>query len=273
MANRPLPTTHGEALILRALDEHANDSANPHDVGLAQLADLTNAVAGTAGQVPTKQSDGTYLLETPPGAAGGAAVGTAIPKPHDGAGSAGVASTSSREDHVHPTAAYTAADYGAVAWSMDPANVSSTLTTVAGTVHFAKVKQAVTGPVSTVQVPISTGGAGVTNSWVGVYAADGTLLGSSADQGTSWTATGTKTVALSTPTASIPVGTTLFLAILSIGGAPVIRSAVAASTVNSNLTAAGGYRFGKLAAQSALPSPLVLSTTSSDTSPLLLLAL
>lgn len=269
---RSIPTTQeGQALQTDQLS-HESDNTNPHRTKLGQLSDLTNATTGAAGQMPTLQPDGTYLLTTPPGAAGGAPVGSAVPRAPKAAGESGAGASASREDHAHPSLTFTAEDYGYVAWSVDPAGAASTLPLAAGTLYTARSKVAKTGAIASVVVPITTGAAGVTSAWVAVFAVDGTLLGVSADTGASWVAAGTKTVALTAPTEVLPAGTPVYLAVLAIGGSPIVRSMTAAPTVNQNLSAATGHRFGLVAGQAAMPSPLVMAGMSSSSSPLLLFA-
>lgn len=261
----PARQTHSDAGVGFDLDLHAADQTNPHRTKLAQLADF--APGNTAGMVPTRQADGTYADATPPGSSGGAPVGSATPQAPSGVGAPGTASNSSREDHIHPTTTITAEEHGFAGWTVDPVAATTTLTLAAGTLLFARVKLIRSGPVSSVTVPISTAGSGLTGGWVGVYALDGTLLGSSADQSASWGSAGTKTVSLAAPTASIAAGTTILVALLATGTTgPAIRCAVAAPTLNLGLTSAMVYRAGTLTGQAGLPSPLVSTSTTSGTS-------
>jgi hypothetical protein len=271
---RPVPGTQGEASLLKEIDKHAGDKTNPHGVKLSQLADLTNATSGATGTVPMKQADGTYLLTAPPGASGGAPVGTATPLGQSGTGAAGSSTNAAREDHVHPTGIIMPEDYGFTAWTMDPMLGTATGAYTAGTIIFARVKMPKTSAISTVVLPLTTAGTGITNGWVGVYSLAGNQLAVSADQGTAWGTAGTKTIALSAATASQPAGTTVLVAVLALGTTgPSGRFAAAAATQNQNITAAQGYRAGSWAGQTTLPATLTLgSTTAGNSLPLIFLS-
>jgi hypothetical protein len=158
-------------------------------------------------------------------------------------------------------------DHSFKAWTFDPQFGASTLTMTAGTLYIARLKIAAEGPISNVVVPLSGGGAGVTSSYVSVYNAAGNQIGVSADQGAAWTSAGTKIVALTTPTASLPVGTDVLAAILAVGGTPVIRAAANAATVNQG-TSAPLARYASLASQTTPPESL--SGQSNMTQPLLI---
>jgi hypothetical protein len=150
---------------------------------------------------------------------------------------------------------FIASDHGFVAWTFDPMLGASTLTLTAGTLYVARMKVAEASPITNVLVPLTTGGTGTTSSYVAVYNSSGTEIGVSADQGTSWASAGTKAVALTTPTASQAVGADLLVAILAVGGSPVIRAAANAATVNQG-TSAPLARFATLASQTTPPASL-----------------
>lgn len=166
---------------------------------------------------------------------------------------------------------YTAAESGYAGWSIDPGLITTASAVAQGTLFFTRIKLVVAGPISNVLVPITTQGTSLTNSWVAIYAMDGTQLGVSADQTTSWNTNGGKVVSLITPTASQPVGTTVLAAMLSIGTTgPSIRAGAAVASVNQGLSAATVWRWGSLGSQSSMPSPLPLASTASLTTPLFL---
>lgn len=266
-------TTEGKNL-LNEVDKHAANHQNPHQVKVAQLADLV-LTGAASGDVVTLQADGTYKLVTPPGSSGGAPVGSATPLSATGAGTVGVATSAAREDHRHPSIDFTPADHGATGWSVDPARATTTLTTVAGTLYLALVPVIVTGPISTVQVTLSTQGAGLTGAWVAVYSTTGTLLGVSADQSSGWSGSaGDKAVTLTSPTASIPAGTRVLVGFLTTGGTPpVVRAVAAAASLNTRLSGTSPRRLSTLAGLTAVPSPVDLSATASATTmPVLIVA-
>ena len=157
----------------------------------------------------------------------------------------GIPGTDLSASAARPLSQYTAADSGFLGWTSDPVYLLSAAVLTAGTLYFARVKLATTGPITSVYVPITTQGSALTSSWAAVYAADGTQLGVSADQGTAWTVIGSKTVPLATATASLAAGTTVLVAVLSIvTTGPALRTGSSAASVNSGLTAAQGFRFG-----------------------------
>lgn len=198
---------------------------------------------------------------------GGAPVGSATPKPAATVGTVGVATAAAREDHVHPVLAVSPEDYGYLGWTADPLTGTTTFTLTAGTLYFARVKMTKSSAITNVVLPLSAAGTGLTGGWVAVHAIDGTLLGQSGDQSGSWGSAGTKTVALTTPTAAVPAGTTVLVAMLATGTTgPAIRSAVAAAALNVGIPATSGYRNGTLTGQTAVPSPLPLASTATATS-------
>jgi hypothetical protein len=143
-------------------------------------------------------------------------------------------------------------DCGLIGWTFDPQFGASTLTMTAGTLYLVTIKLARKAPITNVLVPLSGGGAGTTASYVVVYDMNGTQLGVSADQGTSWTAAGTKVVALTSPTITLNAGTLVRVGYLAVGGTPVIRATSSAATVNQGI-----QRYATPASQTSAPAQLI----------------
>lgn len=162
------------------------------------------------------------------------------------------------------------ADNGLLACDADPLISTSSYTlATAGVVYLRKIKMAVTSVVSNVLLNVNTAGAGLANSYVGLYDASGNQLGVSADQSTSFQATGTKTIALTTPTASIAAGTWVYVAIL-VGTATTLPNfrAFAQAVHLFGITSVANYRWvWSGTGQSALPSSFTPSAVSSVTGP------
>jgi hypothetical protein len=158
-----------------------------------------------------------------------------------------------------------ASDYSWVGWAFDPILGVSTAAPGTGLFVYMRVKVQTTSVITNVLAAVTTGAGSLTGAWAGVYSMAGTLLGTTADQSSSWSSTGLKTMALTTPTASQTAGTTVLVALLAVGGGPTFRAASVASVLNGNLTASDGFRYGGLASQTVLPSPLTLSGTSAFT--------
>jgi hypothetical protein len=184
---------------------------------------------------------------------------------------AGIPATDLAAAAARPLGVVGPADVGYSGWTIDPLVATTTVAVASGNLVFGRVKLATSGPISSVAVVVTTGGSSLTSSWVAVWALDGTLLGVSADQTTSWQSTGTKTVSLATPTASQSVGATVVAGALAVGTTgPTLRAGTAAASVNLGTTAATALRFGLLTAQASIPSPLPLASTASLTNTVLL---
>lgn len=161
------------------------------------------------------------------------------------------------------------ADNALAAAPFDPIHASQNGVMSAGVLYFAKVKVATTGVITYAHFPArSPAGAGLVNTYAGIYTVDATtatLLAQTNDISTAAQGANDQKVALSSPTASIPAGTTLLVAFLvgTATTAPTFRVGLIGSG-NNNLTATSPYRFGTLGSgQTALPATFALSSTAS----------
>ena len=116
---------------------------------------------------------------------------------NQGAGSAGSLATVNHSDHAHPFSQWTPLDYGAFAWTDDPATLNGQTTTspVAGTVYLTKLMVPVACSVTSIWLGVITAGVGLTASQclAGLYSSAGVLLQtSSTDAATAWGTTGNK---------------------------------------------------------------------------------
>lgn len=130
------------------------------------------------------------------------------------------------------------ADHGWAAWAYDPAIPVNNTVMTAGTVSLSGNFLRAPRLISTLWCGVNTVGSGLTagQNFVGLYGADGTLLGS-ASADTAFTGAGTRSVTLATPVAC-PAGM-YWVALLANGTTPpaLIRSGGVAIW-NGNLSAA-----------------------------------
>lgn len=93
-----------------------------------------------------------------------------------------------------------ASDRGYLAWSLPPfaATAGSALAT-AGTVYLTRLRRVPAGTVTNIIIFLSAGGSTLTvgQCFAALYDSAGTLLGTTADQSTSWASAGFKTMPLS----------------------------------------------------------------------------
>lgn len=129
---------------------------------------------------------------------------------NQGTGSAGSLTTITvnRSDHAHPFSQWTPLDYGAVAWTDDPAtlNGQTTTTPVAGTIYLTKLMVPVACTVTSIWMTVITAGSALTSGqcFAALFSSAGALLQTTADQATAWGTTGNKQMTItSTP---LPAG-------------------------------------------------------------------
>jgi hypothetical protein len=94
------------------------------------------------------------------------------------------------------------ADYGLIAWSIDPASATAASAFVSGAGKTALLYVPYATPITNILLEITTAGTSLTagQSFAALYNADGTtLLGQTVDQSTAFASTGTKTMPLATP--------------------------------------------------------------------------
>lgn len=152
--------------------------------------------------------------------------------------------------------AWSATDYGLVAWSFDPSAATSTYTlATAGVLYLAQLK-VLPGLVSNVVYDVTTAGGTLTASecFVGVYSG-GALVAQSADQSTAWASTGVITTALTSPyEAGRGALTVAFLFNGTTG--PTLATGSAKAAVNAGI-AATSSRYGSAGtSRTTLPTTL-----------------
>lgn len=108
-------------------------------------------------------------------------------------------------------------------------------------------------------------GADVTASKVGLYSLAGTLLASSADQGTAWQSVGTKTVALASPY-TVPATGGYYAALFAKATTTLPKpfcGAGSASQINGAAIGSGAHPSGIMASQTDLPATATFTFTAS----------
>lgn len=130
---------------------------------------------------------------------------------------------------------------------------------VTGTVYYMGIVLCAGEVVSNLHTQISTLGAGISACKMGLYTKAGVLVASTADLGTSWQSTGTKTHALS---AQYTVPTTdmyyiaLFCTFVTTAPQPLRATAV---TGNAAGVGSGSMLFGAQTGQVDLPAPATVA--------------
>ena len=179
----------------------------------------TVAALGSSGQVLTSQGAGSLpVFQTiPTGTTSAAGIlqldGTATDIQPLGTQAAGGKGQPADAQHVHPLpAGFYPADAGYLEWSYDPVVISAS-TALAGTasIYLVRINIRVARTVTNVVTYLGTLGGGLTTgeNFAGLYSSGGSLIGTSADQASSWntgSSTGVKTVALTGGPFSVPAG-------------------------------------------------------------------
>lgn len=119
----------------------------------------------------------------------------------------GVSTRAARADHQHPGAGWTAADHNLIAWNFpNYQGGTSQVLSAAGTLTVWKVPvdevalagAASAGKITNVILAVGSVGVSLTSGqcYAGLWLADGTFVGLSADQSTAWQTAGVKVMAL-----------------------------------------------------------------------------
>ncbi|MFE2712227.1 beta strand repeat-containing protein [Streptomyces mirabilis] len=150
---------------------------------------------------------------------------------------------------------------GLLSWNGSVLDASGSNSLASGTVLLQKIMVPYTITFTNLLYYVGTGGSALTagQSLVGLYSSAGTLLSGSADQSSSWTSVGAKTIALTTPqTITGGAGVFVWAGILSVGTTmPVVAAFTVNSTVNlSNIgTTNANSRFASTGSSlTALPA-------------------
>jgi hypothetical protein len=148
-------------------------------------------------------------------------------------------------------------DSGLLGSTFDAGVGGAAFNLVRGTVHAGRVPLADAHTISSLEIHVQGAGVALANCFAGVYALDGTLLGSTADQSGVWTSTGVKTMPLTAP---ITVTGDVIVAIIC-----VTATTVPAVMFTNNYASAAGLNRGlaptaaracSMAGQAGLPAVL-----------------
>lgn len=164
-------------------------------------------------------------------------------------------------------ATFNQADQNLLAWTQDPATVSSGFTLATGVVYLSKIKiTSRSTVVSNILYGVTTLGSALTagQCFVGLYNSSGTLLVSSADQSGVMNTTGLKTTAITPQTLAVGSYYVAFLAngtgtLPSVAGGGGISSAV-----NAGLTTGTSRFLNTAAGNTALPATITLSSQTQN---------
>lgn len=139
-------------------------------------------------------------------------------------------------------------------------NVSATIG-IGGTVYLMAVGALAGDVITNISIGISTAGAAMTASLVGIYDTAGNRVATSADQGTNWQSAGLKTIALTAPYV-VPTTGALYAALVATGGTiPVFArgAALGPALILAAAVGSGVIPFASLAGQTGLPSSLTIA--------------
>ena len=169
---------------------------------------------------------------------------------------------------------FTPVDAGYLAWNFDPVMInSSTAVTPTGTIWLHRVTLRRAATVTNVLLFLGTLGSGLTSSqnFAGLYNSAGTLIGTSADQTTTWNtggSTGLKTIALSGGPYALQAGI-YWVAVLSNFSTtgPAFGRAVGSSGAYINAgTSAATVRWGSNGTGTSLPGSITPGSNSTSPS-------
>lgn len=165
---------------------------------------------------------------------------------------------------------WTPADNGLVAANMDPSNFSTNTVLTAGVLYLQKVKMATDSAVASIALsPRSPSGAGLANTFAGIYTISGTtatLIASTADVSTQMQTSSEQKFNLTAPTSVLTAGTELFIGILVGSGSTLPTLQGLSGRSNAFRTGAGRRILASGSGQTALPSTVNLSTATDSVS-------
>lgn len=179
------------------------------------------------------------------------------------AAAAGVSTSASRSDHVHPIYTAQPADHGFIAWNFDPATCVSGTTgiTAAGTAQVMRlyIPQATT--ISNLYVWVGTAGGTLTNTYMALYQ-NGTKLQQTADMSTAFQTSGLKTGSI-TSQAVVAGSIEIVLWVGSATSLPQLARGIALGIANANLSAANS-RFATADTGLTTTGPTTLGTKTAS---------
>jgi hypothetical protein len=152
---------------------------------------------------------------------------------------------------------------------MDPALTQGGTILTAGVLYMARIKLPEDSTVTNLITSVTTGGSTLTagQNFGALYTSTGTRIAITADQASSWTGAGAKTMALASGPYELTAGT-YYAAVLANGTTPptFLRGhGVSTSTLNIGLTApTGGRSLTSGAGQTSPPASVTLASASLD---------
>jgi hypothetical protein len=150
---------------------------------------------------------------------------------------------------------------GIVTESLPQIGAVSTQLLVTQTVYFALVGVRKGDVLTNVVVDVAVAGSSLTLVKGAVYAADGTQLAVTADSKASFSSTGIKTMALSSPY-TMPADGIVYLAILAVGTTPPTLLRGASQIGSTDPVGSGSRPAGAQTGQSDIPTTATVGTSS-----------
>jgi len=248
------------------LNFHQLVAASPADTSQCLTSDFTSIIAAINSKGIPVMTMGELMRYALTSASSGATVDNSTTPTLIGAtATAGGSALASAANHAHPVSDFPPSYHGYFAWTQPPKTCSAgqLVPAPAGTVHFARVHLPVAASVTNVVLFCSTVGSGLTSGqcFAGLYNSAGTLIGTTADQSTNWTSTGTKAMALTGGPFACAAGDYLVGFFYNGTTAPTFLRGLSQSAVNAGLSAANSL-FGTAATGQTTAMPSTLGTLS-----------
>lgn len=173
------------------------------------------------------------------------------------------------QDQIESYTLFSPADHNLLSWTMDPALPTGGTILAAGVLHMARIKLPEDSSVTNLIACVTTGGSTLTagQNFGALYTSTGTRIAITADQSSSWTGAGAKTMALAGGPYALTAGT-YYAALLANGTTPptFLRGhGTSTSTLNIGLTAGTGARsLTSGTGQTTPPASVTLGSASLD---------
>ena len=173
------------------------------------------------------------------------------------------------QDQIESYGLFRPTDHGLLTWTMDPALTQGGTILTAGVLYLSRIKLPEDSTVTNLITSVTTGGSTLTagQNFGALYTSTGTRIAITADQASSWTGAGAKTMALAGGPYALTAGT-YYAAVLANGTTPptFLRGhGVSTSTLNIGLTAAtGGRSLTSGTSQTSAPASVTLASASLD---------
>lgn len=152
-------------------------------------------------------------------------------------------------------------DRGLIAETSDPRTLAGATISVSGTVYFTSIGLRLGDVVTNLSIGITTAGAGMTRSRLGLYTAAGVLLAQTADLGAQWQTNGIQTAPLTAPFTVTSSGL-YYIAAIAVASVtqPVFQKGEGNTTLPNNTAVGAGFASYQVQlAQADLPNPAVFA--------------